>query len=221
MTEPDAGSDVASIKTRAVRDGDDWVINGSKIYITNAADRRLALPARRHRSRGRLRRLLADRRADRRAGLQLPAARQDRELGLRHRAALLRERARAGREHDRRHRPRLPAADDAVPGRAPGRVRQLERRRARRLWEATQRYCEERIVFKKPLSQDAGDAVQVHRDADADHRGDASSTNACVRKRVRGRGRHARRSRWRSSSRPHVRASSPTPASSSTAASAT
>jgi citronellyl-CoA dehydrogenase len=37
VTEPDAGSDVAGIKTRAVRDGDDWVINGSKIYITNAA----------------------------------------------------------------------------------------------------------------------------------------------------------------------------------------
>jgi citronellyl-CoA dehydrogenase len=37
VTEPDAGSDVASIKTRAVRDGDYWVINGSKIYITNAA----------------------------------------------------------------------------------------------------------------------------------------------------------------------------------------
>ena len=37
VTEPDGGSDVASIKTRAVRDGDDWVINGSKIYITNAA----------------------------------------------------------------------------------------------------------------------------------------------------------------------------------------
>jgi len=37
VTEPDAGSDVASIKTRAVRDGDDWVINGSKVYITNAA----------------------------------------------------------------------------------------------------------------------------------------------------------------------------------------
>jgi alkylation response protein AidB-like acyl-CoA dehydrogenase len=35
ITEPDAGSDVAGIKTRAVRDGDDWVINGSKIYITN------------------------------------------------------------------------------------------------------------------------------------------------------------------------------------------
>jgi citronellyl-CoA dehydrogenase len=37
VTEPDAGSDVAGIKTRAVRDGDQWVINGSKIYITNAA----------------------------------------------------------------------------------------------------------------------------------------------------------------------------------------
>ena len=37
VTEPNAGSDVAAIKTRAVRDGDDWIINGSKIYITNAA----------------------------------------------------------------------------------------------------------------------------------------------------------------------------------------
>ncbi len=35
ITEPDAGPDVAGIKTRAVRDGDDWVINGSKTYITN------------------------------------------------------------------------------------------------------------------------------------------------------------------------------------------
>jgi len=35
ITEPDAGSDVAGIKTHAVRDGDDWVINGSKTFITN------------------------------------------------------------------------------------------------------------------------------------------------------------------------------------------
>jgi len=35
VTEPDAGSDVAAIKTRAVRDGDHWIINGSKMYITN------------------------------------------------------------------------------------------------------------------------------------------------------------------------------------------
>jgi citronellyl-CoA dehydrogenase len=35
VTEPDAGSDVAGIRTRAVRDGEEWVINGSKLYITN------------------------------------------------------------------------------------------------------------------------------------------------------------------------------------------
>ena len=34
VTEPDAGSDVAGIRTRAVRDGDVWVINGAKLYIT-------------------------------------------------------------------------------------------------------------------------------------------------------------------------------------------
>jgi alkylation response protein AidB-like acyl-CoA dehydrogenase len=35
ITEPDAGSDVAGIRTRARWDGDEWVINGSKTYITN------------------------------------------------------------------------------------------------------------------------------------------------------------------------------------------
>lgn len=37
VTEPDAGSDVAAIKTSARRDGDEWVINGSKLFITNGA----------------------------------------------------------------------------------------------------------------------------------------------------------------------------------------
>ncbi len=35
VTEPDAGSDVAGLKTRAERDGDHWVLNGSKMFITN------------------------------------------------------------------------------------------------------------------------------------------------------------------------------------------
>lgn len=35
LTEPGAGSDAASIKTRAVKDGDDWVLNGDKLWITN------------------------------------------------------------------------------------------------------------------------------------------------------------------------------------------
>jgi len=36
LTEPDAGSDAAAIRTRASRDGDDYVLDGSKRYITNA-----------------------------------------------------------------------------------------------------------------------------------------------------------------------------------------
>merc|ERR1712071_133165 len=35
MTEPGAGSDVQGIKTSAKRDGDDWILNGSKTFITN------------------------------------------------------------------------------------------------------------------------------------------------------------------------------------------
>jgi len=36
LTEPEAGSDAASLRTRATRDGDDYILNGTKRYITNA-----------------------------------------------------------------------------------------------------------------------------------------------------------------------------------------
>ncbi|QCU77199.1 acyl-CoA dehydrogenase [Citricoccus sp. SGAir0253] len=35
MTEPSGGSDLANLRTTAVRDGDDWILNGSKTFITN------------------------------------------------------------------------------------------------------------------------------------------------------------------------------------------
>jgi glutaryl-CoA dehydrogenase len=37
LTEPDFGSDPAGMRTRAVRDGDDWVLSGSKMWITNGS----------------------------------------------------------------------------------------------------------------------------------------------------------------------------------------
>jgi len=38
LTEPDAGSDAGATKTKAVRDGDEFVVNGGKIFITNAGE---------------------------------------------------------------------------------------------------------------------------------------------------------------------------------------
>jgi acyl-CoA dehydrogenase len=37
VTEPQAGSDVSNVQSSAVRDGDEWVLNGTKIYCTNGA----------------------------------------------------------------------------------------------------------------------------------------------------------------------------------------
>ncbi|MGA8256401.1 MAG: acyl-CoA dehydrogenase family protein [Nocardioides sp.] len=45
MTEPSGGSDLAALKTTAVKDGDDWVINGSKTFITNGYSADLILTA--------------------------------------------------------------------------------------------------------------------------------------------------------------------------------
>jgi alkylation response protein AidB-like acyl-CoA dehydrogenase len=45
MTEPSGGSDLAALKTSAVRDGDDWIINGSKTFITNGGSADLVLVA--------------------------------------------------------------------------------------------------------------------------------------------------------------------------------
>ncbi len=55
LTEPGAGSDAASLRTTAVRDGDAYVLNGNKVFITNGTHADLALvfatvdPAKRHR----------------------------------------------------------------------------------------------------------------------------------------------------------------------------
>ncbi|WP_227980409.1 acyl-CoA dehydrogenase family protein [Nocardia spumae] len=45
MTEPGAGSDLSGIKTTAVRDGDDWIINGAKTFITGGINADLVIVA--------------------------------------------------------------------------------------------------------------------------------------------------------------------------------
>ncbi|WP_328848355.1 acyl-CoA dehydrogenase family protein [Micromonospora zamorensis] len=43
LTEPDSGSDAAALRTRAVRDGDDWLLTGTKMFITNGTTADVAL----------------------------------------------------------------------------------------------------------------------------------------------------------------------------------
>ncbi len=45
MTEPDAGSDLGSLRTRAIKDGDDYILNGSKVFISNGELADLAIIA--------------------------------------------------------------------------------------------------------------------------------------------------------------------------------
>ena len=56
MTEPGIGSDLASMATTALRDGDEWVINGAKLYITNGINACLLYtsPSPRDRTRSRM-----------------------------------------------------------------------------------------------------------------------------------------------------------------------
>ena len=170
VTEPDAGSDVAAIKTRAVRDGDDWVINGSKIYITNAATADWLC-------------LLAVTDPDAGYGgfsqiivpTDSPGFRYDlldkignwgSDTGL-----LFFENVRVPvaytiGEIGRGFQQQMMQFQDE---RLVGCISSIAA--AQDNWESTRAWAEQRIVFGKPLVEDAGDAVQVRRDAHAAHRG--------------------------------------------------
>ena len=124
VTEPDAGSDVAGIRTRAVRDGDEWIINGTKLYITNGTQADwLCLLARNLRPRHHPWRSLPRDEPDHRAHrhprvLGEPQAGQAGQPLERHRRAVAGRRSGASGQHRGRDRPGVPTADGAVPERA-------------------------------------------------------------------------------------------------------
>jgi len=184
VTEPDAGSDVASIKTRAVRDGDQWVINGSKIYITNAATAdwlcllavtdpdagyggfsQIVVPTD---SPGLSYQLLdkignwgSDTGLFFLENVRVPVANTIGDIGRGFQQQMM-------QFQDER----LVACVSTNAG-------------AEELWEATRRYCEQRIVFKKPLSK-----MQVTQFKFIEMLTQITAakelTNFCVRKRVAG-----------------------------------
>ena len=184
VTEPDAGSDVAAIKTRAVRDGDDWVINGSKMYITNAAT----------------------------ADWLCLLAVTDPEAGYGGFSQIVVPTASPGFSYQLLDKignwgsdtgllffdnVRVPVANTIGEiGRGfQQQMMQFQDERlvacvsmnasAEALWEATKRYCEERVVFKKALSK-----MQVTQfkfvEMMAQIVAARELTNLCVRKRVAG-----------------------------------
>lgn len=184
VTEPDAGSDVAGIKTRAVRDGDEWVINGSKTYITNAATAdwlcllvvsdpeagyggfsQILFPTDTPGFSYELLDKIGNRGSD--TGLlffdncRVPVANTIGDIGRGFQQQMM-------QFQDER----LVAAVSSTAGSA-------------RLWERTVQYCQERVLFGKPLSK-----MQVTRFKLAEMKTQifaAQQLNkACVRKRVAG-----------------------------------
>jgi citronellyl-CoA dehydrogenase len=184
VTEPDAGSDVAGIKTRAVRDGDEWVINGSKIYITNAATAdwlcllavtdpdagyggfsQIVVPTDIAGFRYDLLDKIGNWGSD--TGqlffedVRVPLANTIGEVGRGFQQQMM-------QFQDER----LVACVSALAG-------------SQRLWEQTKQYCEERVLFGKPLSKmqvTQFKLVELLIDLEAAR----ELTYACVRKRVAG-----------------------------------
>ena len=153
ITEPDAGSDVAGIKTRAVRDGDEYVINGSKTFITNGHRAHAIVLVTKTDARRRLRRVHAVPGADGLAGRdprEAPA--EARHARLRHRAARVRGRPRAGVGRPRPGREgllphhvelqgeRLIGAAGSVAG-------------AQHVFDRTLEYAKERTAFGRPIGR--------------------------------------------------------------------
>ena len=152
VSEPGAGSDVASIKTTAKKDGDDYVINGAKMWITNSlqADWMCLLAntseGAAHKNKSLI--MVPMNTPGRHQGEEDPQDRHDVE---RHRPDPLRRRARAADQPHRRGRHGLHLPDDAVPGRAPVGRGERDPGPARTASSMTADYARERQIFGKSV----------------------------------------------------------------------
>ena len=119
ITEPSGGSDVASLKTTAIRDGDHYVVNGSKIFITSGIRADYFTVAVRtnpqDKGAGGVSMLLLERDMP---GFTRTPLKKIGLVGVGHGAAALRERAGAGGEPDRPGEPGLPDRDAQLQLRA-------------------------------------------------------------------------------------------------------
>ena len=149
MTEPGAGSDLQAVRTTAVRDGNEYVVNGSKTYITNGQHRRPGHRGRQDRPQRGAKGISLILVEATREGLQArPQPRQDRHALAGHLRAVLRGRARAadqlpGRGGQGLRLPDEPAAAGAPGHRRPGAGAATARRRR------NGQYIKERKAFGK------------------------------------------------------------------------
>ena len=153
MTEPGAGSDLQGIQTTARKDGDGWVLNGSKTFITNGINSDLVIVVARPTPRPPAPRasslLVVERDMP---GLQpRPQPGEDRAQGAGHRGAVLRRRPGAGGEPARHGERRLrPPDGEPAPGAA------VDRRRRRGAGETVlahhaREYVTGRTAFGRPI----------------------------------------------------------------------
>ena len=155
MTEPGTGSDLAGMRTTAVRDGDDYIVNGAKTFITGGMQADLVIVVARTSTDPDNRRKGPDAAGRRGRHARLhprPRAGEDGLQGAGHRRAVLRRRPRAGRQRARRggRGVRLPRPQPA-PGAADRRGR-VGRAGAGRRSHAAIDYTKDRKAFGTPVA---------------------------------------------------------------------
>ena len=175
VTEPNAGSDVRSLKTSAKRDGGDWVINGTKVFITNGgiADTHVVVAS-----------VDPELGAKGQATFVIPKGTtgiaqgaKHKKMGIRasHTAEVVLDNCRVPGDFllggDDKLEARLAKAREGSVGRASGAMRTFERTRpsvaaqalgiARAAYEFALQYAQERVAFGRPIIENQAIAFKL------------------------------------------------------------